>query len=192
MAVSVGVVHRALPGETLCGDQYVLLTDDAGFLAAVIDGLGHGEEAHLAACRAVAHVRANADQAPARLLAGCHEALRATRGAAMAIVRVDRQAGTLTHVALGNVETRIATAEKVLHPIPVYGIVGAQARKLRAEVLPWSPGNLLVMHTDGLDDRFGLSPIARHREPQGLANALIASHGRDTDDQLVLVVKDAP
>ena len=40
-----GVAAQALPGEAISGDRHVMQAFPSGALVAVIDGLGHGEEA---------------------------------------------------------------------------------------------------------------------------------------------------
>src|SRR5438093_709986 len=40
-----GIVSQAFPGETECGDRHLVAGFPNGALVAVIDGLGHGEEA---------------------------------------------------------------------------------------------------------------------------------------------------
>ena len=44
-----GVAHAALAGEPKCGDSHLVKLFAGGALIAVLDGIGHGEEA----CRAV-------------------------------------------------------------------------------------------------------------------------------------------
>jgi len=44
-----GVAERALPGQTVSGDKYLVKPLADGVLLAVVDGLGHGGEATAAA-----------------------------------------------------------------------------------------------------------------------------------------------
>ena len=50
--VEWGVAGRAIASETESGAGYVLVPHATGFLAAVVDGLGHGPEAAQAAGKA--------------------------------------------------------------------------------------------------------------------------------------------
>src|SRR5437868_5964588 len=47
------VAARALPGQTVSGDQFLVKASNRGVLVGVIDGLGHGSEATRAAAAAV-------------------------------------------------------------------------------------------------------------------------------------------
>lgn len=191
-ALTCGVVHQPVVGETLCGDAYTVIDQTTSVLVAVIDGLGHGPEAEVAAKQAIAYIEAHATQAPQVLLEGCHRALRATRGAVIAIARYDRQNKKLAYSGLGNIEARIVGAERVYRPISVNGIVGHQARKFRVEEFPFEPGDLLLMYSDGISDRFEVSAASRGRDLQMLANQIVREHGRLYDDQLLLILRDEP
>jgi negative regulator of sigma-B (phosphoserine phosphatase) len=58
-----GVASRALPGQAVCGDMHLIKPVGDGVLLAVVDGLGHGDEATVAAKTALASLEKD-DQAP--------------------------------------------------------------------------------------------------------------------------------
>jgi phosphoserine phosphatase RsbX len=76
----------------------------SGVLVAVIDGLGHGEEAGLAADLAARAMADHAEEAVESLARPCHQTLRGTRGAAMSLASFDWRTQTVTCLAVGNVE----------------------------------------------------------------------------------------
>src|SRR6266436_4610193 len=80
-----GVASRALPGEMVCGDLHLIQPITDGVLAAVVDGLGHGDEASIAAKTAIAVLESNADEPLTALVKRCHVALTKTRGAVMTV-----------------------------------------------------------------------------------------------------------
>jgi serine/threonine protein phosphatase PrpC len=187
--LNIGLVHHPIVGETHIGDAYFVHEGEDFALVAVADGLGHGKDAEIASQRAVTYIREHLEKTPIALLEGCHQALHGTRGAVLAIARIDTAAQTLLHAGLGNIETRIVSEEKVSRPVTVNGIVGHQARKFRQESFAFRPGDLLVMHSDGISDRFEISTLARTRDPQMLANQIAQTHGKDHDDQLLLIAR---
>lgn len=190
--VTIGLIHEPMVGETHCGDAYLVLETDASVLVAVADGLGHGAEAELAAHKAIEEIRERTDQPLERILEACHLALKPTRGAVLAIARIEREHGRLVHTGLGNVESRIIARDRVFRPVTINGIAGHSARKFRTEVFPFQAGDLLIMHTDGISDRFELSAASRGRDLQMLAKQIAQSHGRTHDDQLLLIVRLDP
>lgn len=191
-SLTIGLVHNPVLGEAHAGDEYVVIDRGDYVLIAVADGLGHGPEARDAACKAVREIERHAERTPQALVELCHTALRGTRGAVLAIVRIDRAQRTLTHSGLGNIESRILGVEKVRRPVTLNGIVGHSARKFRQETFPFEPGDMLIMHSDGISDRFDLSPASRSRDPQMLANQLVQQYGHAHDDQIMLIVRWEP
>lgn len=185
-----GVVSAPIMGAAESGDAFCVIEGDERTLVAVADGLGHGEQAAEASRLAMDYIRAHANETPQALVAGCHRVLSRTRGAVLAVVRIDRVRRCLEHAGLGNIETRIVGVEKTYRPVTVNGIAGHSARKFRCEDFPFHPGDLLIMHSDGISDRFDLSPAARGRDLQMLADQIAREHGRHHDDQLLLIARD--
>src|SRR5216683_1379133 len=57
-----GVAARALPGQAVSGDLHLVKPFSKGVLLAAVDGLGHGDEATLAAQLAVTTLERNAEE----------------------------------------------------------------------------------------------------------------------------------
>jgi phosphoserine phosphatase RsbX len=79
------VAARPLAGQSVSGDRHAVAPFPAGALVGVIDGLGHGEEAAVAAAIAVATLTAHAHEPVISLLKRCHEQLKGTRGVVMSV-----------------------------------------------------------------------------------------------------------
>jgi phosphoserine phosphatase RsbX len=60
--VEYGVAMQAHPGELVTGDAYLVRQVPHGVLVAVVDGLGHGQEAAMAANIAVTTLAAYAHE----------------------------------------------------------------------------------------------------------------------------------
>ena len=80
-----GVSVSALRGENVLGDRHVIQPFDGGMLVAVIDGLGHGEEAAAAASQAARVVESRARESVMNIVRACHDAVRPTRGVVMSV-----------------------------------------------------------------------------------------------------------
>lgn len=69
-----------IPSQVTSGDGYLVIPRPLRTLIAVMDGLGHGPEAHKATSAAIALI-AEIPDAPLRsLFESCHQALQRTRG----------------------------------------------------------------------------------------------------------------
>ena len=190
-----GVATLTLAGQLESGDLHLVREVGGGVLVAVVDGLGHGEEAAAAARLAVTTLDQFAPEPIASLVQRCHEALHGTRGAVMSVAYFDPTRDTMTWVGLGNVEGVLvhenwAERSSRTSLITRGGIVGAQPDLLpvRPWVIPVQPGDLLVFATDGIRSGFA-DDISRRDTPQQVADLLLSRYGKGTDDALVLAAR---
>src|SRR4051812_29964090 len=96
MTLTWGTAGSALAGEVTSGDRGVFVAFPGGALVAVIDGLGHGEEAAKASIRAE-QVLLAAPYAPVvELMQQCHEQLKGTRGAVISLASFDAEHDTMS------------------------------------------------------------------------------------------------
>jgi negative regulator of sigma-B (phosphoserine phosphatase) len=192
-AIEWGVASRALPGQPTSGDLNVVKSFPDGVLVAALDGLGHGEEAATAAAVAAATLEMHAGEPVMTLVQRCHEALRATRGAAMSIASFNVSRGLVTWLGVGNVEG-VLLCRSSTRPVAEVslllraGVVGFQLPLLDVEVVPVSAGDTLIFATDGIRIDFARG-LARNYPPQKAAEKILARHARATDDALVLVAR---
>jgi serine phosphatase RsbU (regulator of sigma subunit) len=177
--------------ERDCGDVRVVAPFRRGVLVAVIDGLGHGYEAAVAAQEAARVLEAHAGEPVTALVERCHEGLRKTRGAAITLASIDARQSSLEWLAIGNVEGLLLRAGRPGQRTAVVlrgGVVGYQLPALRASALDVSPGDTLVLATDGIRSAFATDLDGRG-EPQDIADAVLKEYARGTDDALVLVAR---
>jgi negative regulator of sigma-B (phosphoserine phosphatase) len=187
-----GVAESALDPVAGSGDLAVFAPYDGGALVAAVDGLGHGGAAAEAAETAAAVLAAHVDEPPDRLLERCHAALRRSRGAVMTLVWFDLKAGTLTWTGVGNVEARLvrvgAEEEQAQSPVILGGVVGYNLPRAHASTVSLHDGDVLVLATDGVQADFARS-VSPDRPSQALAEDVLAAHGKDNDDALVVAVR---
>jgi negative regulator of sigma-B (phosphoserine phosphatase) len=181
-----------MPGQTYSGDRGVIVVAEGTAMVAAIDGLGHGEEA-AAAANAAALVLEASPGAPLRTLFDrCHEKLRATRGAAMTVVRFESQGRTLDWLGTGNVKTvlmrRSAQGLKCIELLTYSGVVGAQRQSGAASTIDVTLGDVLVLATDGINKKF-VDAIRYDEAPQMQADRLLGDYRSANDDALVLVAR---
>jgi hypothetical protein len=106
---------------------------------------------------------------------------------------VDIAQSRLLYAGIGNVEAVLSQNGRQQRPIAYRGIVGAMMRTIRPFELPLLGDWLLVMHTDGIRARFDIGKVDGYerRDPQSMADALLAEWGRTTDDATVVVACSA-
>ncbi len=188
------VASRTLAGERRCGDAaLVCASGDDGILVAVVDGLGHGDEAALAAEVAIRTLREHAGLPVVSLFQRCHENLQRTRGAAIALAVIEISSQTVNWGGVGNVEGILAGTGHAWPCNKQYltnrgGVVGYRLPAVRASQVPILPGDLLIFASDGVDECFTLGEL-RYGVPDVMARAILDRHGKVTDDALVLVLR---
>ena len=191
--VGVGAICKPMPGETRSGDGWSceLLADRC--ILALVDGLGHGPGAAAAAELAIASVRQHRTKAPAAIVQYAHDALRATRGAALAVAEIDWPRQALRYCGVGNISATIIAGDNLRHLVSYNGTAGHEARKIVEFTYPWSANALLIMHSDGLMTRWNLQayPGLIQRHPSLIAGVLYRDFVRGRDDVTVVAVKGA-
>jgi len=184
----IAAATRTYPGETACGDMVAWWREGDATLACIVDGLGHGPDAHQAARSLLALVEGQPGIEPTQRLATADKAMRRTRGAAAALVRIDPAASLITTAAVGNIQGALFST-RTLRFDGMPGIVGAGLRPLKPLILPFTAADILVLWTDGLRPvDLEADPQAARGDPERLAADLMASHGRQSDDCAVLCV----
>lgn len=188
-----GAAQMALPGQTESGDRLLVKPFPDGVLTAVVDGLGHGREAALAASAAVSILERYAGESVISLVRRCDEGLRKTRGAVMSLASFNALDSTVTWIGVGDVEGRLLHVNNSQGPrqesmLLRGGVVGGQLPALRASIIPVAPGDTLILVTDGIRSGFD-QKLALDNPPQRIADDILARHSWGTDDALVLVAR---
>ena len=180
----------AAPGEIVSGDAWDIRIDDGKAAVIVADGLGHGPVAAEAAAEAL-KVFANVRGTPSIVLERAHASMRATRGAAVAIVEVDANAGTVVFSGAGNIAGRMISGVEDRSLMSQHGTVGVQIRKLQDMSYAWADHSIVVLHSDGLTTRWNLKDAGGllQCDPAVVAGWLLREHTRGRDDVTVVVLK---
>ena len=186
----IAIAKQHYQGSPRCGDQGACWANDGKVTLCLADGLGHGKDAEKAARDALDYVAGHYAAPLVELFAGCDEALYRTRGAAVGIIVIDYEAGTLTHAGVGNTRA-VVVGDKTAHLDSTAGIVGAGYGRLVPETLPFMADDLVVMVTDGIKQKFDFADFAEMggTDLQRLAEKILQDWGEETDDAAVLVFK---
>jgi anti-sigma regulatory factor (Ser/Thr protein kinase) len=181
----------AIAGEQMSGDN--LAWDITGDRCAVLmaDGLGHGPLAAEAADEAVRVFHSHSDESPASVITRLHDALRKTRGAAVAVVEIHPLSGTLTYAGVGNIAGSILSNTLSRSLVSHSGTVGHVLPRVQEFKVEWPRDGILIMHSDGLQSRWDLEryPGLLARQPALIAGVLLRDFRRDRDDASVMVMK---
>ncbi len=183
---------RPLTGETVSGDAVAVREVDGRRQVMVCDGLGHGRLAAAAAHEAVRAFGAAPAGPPATVVEALHRTMSHTRGAAVAVAELDSGAGLIRYAGLGNISGTVFSPDgdrRGMVSLP--GIAGHQRRQIREYDYPLTTGSVVVMHSDGVVDRWnpiGYPGLMTH-SPQVIAATVLRDAGTRRDDAGVLVAR---
>ena len=189
----LGATLAPYPGEQVCGDAWSWSDIAPGPTIMLADGSGHGVEAARAAELAARTFDRNAGASCEELVGIIHRALAPTRGAAIAVARIDRSARIVRFVGLGNISAMLASTGKVRHMVSHNGTAGHVAPRIREFTYEFTSDPLVIMHSDGLTSRWNLDhyPGLLSHHPSVIAAVLLRDHRRGRDDASVVVMANS-
>jgi len=184
-----------LPGQQESGDLSFIKRVGAGTLVAVVDGLGHGEEAASAAHAAVGVLDRYSREPLSDLVRHAHEAVVGLRGVVLGLAYLDPQAATLTWLGVGNVGGILLRADSGNRPARITlvasaGFIGGELPHPTTRSVPLALGDTVILFSDGVKEGFADS-VALSNSPQQIADTVLARHSKGNDDALVLVARYA-
>ena len=187
----VGAVCVSKSGEEVCGDAWATTDTTDSYRLMVADGLGHGLGAAEAARAAVRCFEHDPTLGPAAQVSAIHQALRGTRGAAVAVVGIDRRASVVTFAGVGNIAGSIIAARGSRQLVSLNGTAGHTIYKINEFSYPWTDDALLLVHSDGLVSRWDLDryPGLVQRHPSLVAGVLFRDFNRGRDDVTVVAAR---
>lgn len=188
---AIAVPHR---GESVCGDGWAIAAVGGRHLFMLADGLGHGPVAAEASRAAIDSFMRSAEEPLEEILRIIHDALKPTRGAAVAIASLSPAERLIRFAGVGNISGSSWGPSGSRSMVSHNGTLGHTTRRLQEFQYAWNPGDILFMHSDGLSSHWRLDkyPGLHQRHPSVIAATLWRDHTRDRDDVTVMVAKEAP
>lgn len=193
MTVLWGHHIRPFVGERVAGDAAVMRELGDGSLFAIIDGLGHGPEAHSAALVAVSYIESRGGRDLRATMARLHQALRGTRGAAIGLCFIEHESGSLSYCGIGNTVIRVVDEEANMF-FSRDGVVGQRIHEPRVQTAHLRPGATVVLHTDGISQRCDMASMVRatRASPGALARRIVERFGKASDDVGCIAIQYIP
>ncbi len=184
-----GGMSVAMPGEEYCGDAFSVRADEGRLAVLVADGLGHGPIAAAASTAAMRAFVGVDGVAPTDALRIINDALRPTRGAAIALLRLD--ASGAQYAGMGNIAGAILRRDGISRMVSVAGTAGVTQLKVRVFTYPAGPGALIVLASDGVATSWQLDPYPglSQKHPTLIAAVLFRDFSRRRDDATVVVIR---
>ncbi|MEY9929879.1 anti-sigma regulatory factor (Ser/Thr protein kinase) [Catenulispora sp. GP43] len=194
---------RPMSGESVCGDRWAARlagptgptgpATDGGetLLVMLCDGLGHGPLAARASEQATAAFHHSVSTDPQEIVLMLHAALAGTRGGALAVARVDLRERRIAYCGVGNISGFVVADDRRSTLLSLPGIVGHHLPRLRTFDADFPQRSSLVLHSDGLTERWRPSTLPGLFEHSStiIAAQLLREAGVRRDDASVVVLK---
>ena len=182
------IAERAL--ESVNGDTGFIHVAEEQLFVGIVDGAGHGPEAHKIAQTSRDFLENNKHVELPSLMKELHGRLRGTRGGVAIIGKLDHEARQFHYVGIGNVVLR-KFGNSPERAVMQDGVIGYQIRTPKEKLMTLSGGDILVLHTDGIASNFDVSdyPDIRKDDAKTIANNLIKTFGKKDDDATCIVIR---
>jgi anti-sigma regulatory factor (Ser/Thr protein kinase) len=187
----LGAVVMTYPGEDICGDGWAFGSGAAGATLLVVDGSGHGLLAARAAEVATRAFLDHLDYDCPRLVETIHRALAPTRGAAVAVARIDTASRLIRYVGIGNICGAAFSGGGIRRMVSHNGTAGHIAPRIQEFTYPYVGAPVVVMHSDGLTAKWSLDsyPGLASCHPSLIAGLLFRDFRRGRDDASVIAMR---
>jgi anti-sigma regulatory factor (Ser/Thr protein kinase) len=192
LAATLGAVVAPYPGETAIGDDWAFSAElPPCFTLLVVDGSGHGAGAALAAAAARSVFERHQTLDSVRLVQMIHDALKPTRGAAIAIARIDGEHRLVRFVGIGNIAGALVSQGGLRRMVSHNGTAGHIASRIREFTYPYAGAPTVILHSDGLSAKWNLDtyPGLAAAHPSLIAGVLFRAYRRERDDACVAVMR---
>jgi anti-sigma regulatory factor (Ser/Thr protein kinase) len=189
--IDIGVLRDTYPGETVSGDNWAFRASARGHTLLVVDGSGHGSLAARAAETATKIFDDHADEDCVSLVERIHRGLASTRGAALAIAQIDATQKCVRFVGVGNIAGSLMTGIETRQMVSHNGTAGHVAPRIREFTYPFDGNPCIIMHSDGLSNRWRIAdyPGLAACHPSLIAAILFRDFRRGRDDATIAVMR---
>lgn len=190
--ISFDAASRVRPclGESVSGDAVVVKPIEEDLFVAIVDVLGHGSEAAELGREIESYLMHYACRDITGVMKRLHQKLRGSRGAAVGLCFIEAAGNQIEYTGVGNtVIRRFGVAETRL--VSQEGVLGQNMRTPRPQSLQLESGDLIVLYTDGVSDRFSSNDypgVFRHAATD-VANNIVKRFGKGHDDAACVAVR---
>jgi hypothetical protein len=107
------------------------------------------------------------------------------------VLRLELASSQATYVGVGNIGVQVYSRQPI-KPISKNGILGFRLPTLLELRYVYDPGDIFVLYSDGVSSNFAQDgKIDIKQPPQRMAEQILETYGKHTDDATVVAVKTA-
>ena len=188
--LDAAMYSRPCQGERVNGDTAMIERRDHLQMIAVIDGLGHGPEAHRVSSAARDFLKQRWSLDVVDTMHKLHGELRGSLGAVAGIAVIDSRSGQVHFSGIGNISYRVF-GQRNLRLMSMAGNLGHQIRSPRQEQHTLSDDEVILVYSDGISDRFELQdyPQILYQSADTIARTVVERFGKHHDDATCIALR---
>lgn len=181
---------KPLLSEKRCGDTGVILVSEHQIFIALLDVLGHGEEAYEVAIKAKYFLENNYKEDLVELTNELHNTILNTRGLVGSLVNLDINSGQINYVGIGNIVSRVIGPQYYKF-VNREGIIGYKIPTPRVERHTLKKGDVFIMHSDGINENSGLNYNDEifQKRAMSVAREIVGKYSKKIDDSVCFILK---
>jgi len=178
-----------LLSEKECGDAGIIKEFDNKIFAAVVDVLGHGQNAYQLTLVMEKFLEKNYRENLTGILRGLHEHIKGSVGAAAILCLLDLDSGQLEYTGIGNLTIRIF-GKNNKRLLPGEGVIGYIMSTPKADMVTLVPGDILLVHSDGIKAHFEAAdyPGIHRQTAREIAEGVLNRFNKGIDDAICFVL----
>ncbi|MBA4150894.1 MAG: SpoIIE family protein phosphatase [Verrucomicrobia bacterium] len=187
----LGAVCVPVKEERVSGDSWAQRFNQTSQQILLVDGLGHGIRAAEAANEAV-QIFLQRDLTATEMMNALHVALKSTVGAVVGLVEITLPGRVFSFTGVGNLEGKVINGNEKRSLLSHNGTVGHAMRTVRQWAYTWSQNSLLILHSDGISNKWDLEnyPGLSSRHPSIIAGVIYRDFRRERDDASIIVMRE--
>ncbi|MFL0195798.1 ATP-binding SpoIIE family protein phosphatase [Clostridium sp. WILCCON 0269] len=188
--IKVSLLSRPCAGVKANGDYYYIKKFKDKCIFAVIDGIGHGEEASSASKLASKIIDNNTHKSIKHILMAVNKELINTRGVVAGVVVVHTIKKEFEYAAVGNIEFRYILNGTTKRFISSNGFLGGYPNcNIKVHKKIYEKNSVITMCTDGISNKWHYSSYLNIdlNNPALLCNLILKDFGKNIDDATILV-----
>ncbi|MEH6587682.1 MAG: SpoIIE family protein phosphatase [Halioglobus sp.] len=189
-SLDVASTIRPCLGESVSGDAVIVKPIEDGLFVAIVDVLGHGPEAAELAGEIEIYLTQYACRDVSALMKRLHQRLKGSRGAAVGLSFIETEGSYIEYTGVGNTVIR-RFGETETRLVSQDGVLGQNMRTPRPQRLDLENGDLIVLYTDGVSDRFSSKdyPGVFLHAADMVAKNIVQRFGKGHDDAACIAVR---
>ena len=172
------------------GDLAFIKEDENMLYIGLIDALGHGKPANIAAIAAVRYLKDSFTSNLIEVMNEMHVVLKGSRGAAASLCCLNKNNGELLFCGIGNITTKVLTTQQSSF-VCRDGILGYNIPSPRVITRTLYPGDILLMYSDGVKSNIDLldCPNLEYGSAEDITNFLMEKYSKPNDDASLITLK---